>query len=152
MGGGTSGATAARYLKMADPSVEVTLIEANKDYYTCYLSNEVLGGARTLDSLKHGYSGLEKEGITVVHDYVTGIDAKAKKVTVKGGSSFDYDRCIVAPGISFKYDGIEGYDESMIDKVPQKRQKYSHCIESRQYDHRIINDRIFKGAGPFLYG
>ena len=118
VGGGTSGATAARYLKMADPSVEVTIIEANKDYHTCYLSNEVLSGSRTLDSLKHGYSGLEKEGIKVVHDWVTGIDAKAKKVTVKSGSSFVYDRCIVAPGISFNYDGIEGYDESMIEKIP----------------------------------
>ena len=59
VGGGTAGATAARYLKMADPSVEVTIIEANKDYFTCYLSNEVLSGDRTLDSLKHGYSGLD---------------------------------------------------------------------------------------------
>ena len=118
VGGGTSGATAARYVKMADPSIEVTVIEANKDYYTCYLSNEVLSGDRTLDSLKYGYSGLEKEGIKVVFDYVTGIDAKAKKVTTKGGTSFDYDRCIVAPGISFKWDLIEGYDEATAEKIP----------------------------------
>ena len=118
VGGGTSGATAARYLKMADPGIDVTLIEANKDYYTCYLSNEVLSGSRTLDSLKHGYSGLEKEGIKVVHDMVTGIDAKAKKVTTQGGTSFDYDRCIVAPGIDFKWDTIEGYDAETAEKIP----------------------------------
>ncbi|MEE9444844.1 MAG: FCSD flavin-binding domain-containing protein [Cocleimonas sp.] len=118
VGGGTAGATAARYVKMADPSIEVTVIEANKDYHTCYLSNEVLSGDRTLDSLKHGYSGLEKEGIKVVFDYVTGIDAKAKKVSTKGGASFDYDRCIVAPGISFKWDTIEGYDEATAEKIP----------------------------------
>ena len=118
VGGGTAGATAARYLKMADPSVDVTIIEANKDYFTCYLSNEVLSGERTLDSLKHGYSGLEKEGIKTVIDYVTGIDAKAKKVTTKSEASFDYDRCIVAPGIDFKWDTIEGYDAATAEKIP----------------------------------
>lgn len=118
VGGGTAGATAARYLKMADPGIDVTLIEANKDYYTCYLSNEVLGGSRELDSLKHGYSGLEKEGIKVVHDMVTGIDAAAKKVTTAGGTSFDYDRCIVAPGVDFKWDAIEGYDAETAEKIP----------------------------------
>ena len=118
VGGGTAGATAARYLKMADPSVDVTIIEVNKDYFTCYLSNEVLGGDRTLDSLKHGYSGLEKEGIKTVIDYVTGIDAKAQKVMTKSGASFDYDRCIVAPGVDFKWDTIEGYDATVAEKIP----------------------------------
>jgi sulfide dehydrogenase [flavocytochrome c] flavoprotein subunit len=75
VGGGTGGATAAKYIRQADPSIEVTLIEANKDYYTCYLSNEVLGGDRTMDSIKFGYAGLEKHGVKVVFDIVTGIDA-----------------------------------------------------------------------------
>ncbi|MCK5901515.1 MAG: FAD-dependent oxidoreductase [Cocleimonas sp.] len=118
VGGGTGGATAAKYLRLADSSIEVTLIEPNKDYYTCYLSNEVLGGDRDIDSIKFGYEGLKKRGIKVVHDYVTGIDAKAKKVTTKGGESFKYDRCIVAPGVQMRYDTIEGYDESMIEKIP----------------------------------
>ncbi len=118
IGGGTGGATAAKYLRLADESIEVTLIEPNKDYFTCYFSNEVISGERELDSIKFGYEGLKKRGIKVVHDYVTGIDAKAKKVTTKGGESFDYDRCIVAPGVQMKYDTIEGYDESMIEKIP----------------------------------
>lgn len=118
VGGGTSGATAARYAKIADSSLDVTLIEANKDYHTCYLSNEVLSGSRTIDSLKHGYAGLEKEGIKVVHDMVTGIDAAAKKVSTKGGTSFDYDRCIVAPGIDFKWEMIDGYDAATAEKIP----------------------------------
>jgi sulfide dehydrogenase [flavocytochrome c] flavoprotein subunit len=118
VGGGTAGATAARYLRMADPGIEVTVIEANKDYYTCYLSNEVLSGVRKLESLKHGYSGLNREGIKVVHDVVTGIDAKAQKVKTKGGASFSYDRCIVAPGIDFKWNTIKGYDAVTAEKIP----------------------------------
>ena len=117
VGGGTAGATAAKYIRRADNSVEVTLIEPNKHYYTCYLSNEVLGGARDLASLKYGYDGLRKHGVTVVHDTVTAIDAKGHKVTTKGGKSFSYDRCIVAPGISFR-DNIGGYDAAAMERFP----------------------------------
>ena len=117
VGGGVGGATAAKYIRRADSSVEVTLIEPNKHYYCCFLSNEVLGGGRKLDSLKFGYDGLAKHGVTVVHDTVTAIDAKGHKVTTKGGKSFSYDRCIVSPGISFK-DNIEGYDAAAAERFP----------------------------------
>ena len=80
VGGGTGGATAAKYIRMADSSVDVTIIEANKDYYTCYMSNEVIGGVRSLDSIKFGYTGLKQHGVNVVHDMVTGIDADKRVV------------------------------------------------------------------------
>jgi sulfide dehydrogenase [flavocytochrome c] flavoprotein subunit len=117
VGGGTAGATAAKYIRRGDASIEVTVIEPNKHYYTCYLSNEVLGGARSMDSIKFGYDGLRKHGVTVVHDMVTAIDAKGHKVTTQGGKSFSYDRCIVAPGISFR-DDIEGYDAAAMERFP----------------------------------
>jgi len=117
VGGGVGGATAAKYIRRADSSVEVTLIEPNEHYYTCFMSNEVLGGDRKLDSLKFGYDGLRKHGVTVVQDTVTAIDAKGRKVTTKGGKSFSYDRCIVAPGISFR-DNIEGYDAAAAERFP----------------------------------
>jgi len=117
VGGGVGGATAAKYIRRADSSVEVTLIEPNEHYYTCFMSNEVLGGDRKLDSLKFGYDGLRKHGVTVVQDTVTAIDAKGRKVTTKGGKSFNYDRCIVAPGISFR-DNIEGYDAAAAERFP----------------------------------
>ena len=117
VGGGVGGATAAKYIRRADSSVEVTLIEPNEHYFTCFMSNEVLGGDRSMDSIKFGYDGLRKHGVTVVHDTVTAIDAKGQKVTTKGGKKFSYDRCIVAPGISF-VDNIEGYDAAATEKFP----------------------------------
>ena len=117
VGGGVGGATAAKYIRRADASVEVTLIEPNTHYYTCFLSNEVLGGYRSMDSIKFGYDGLRGHGVTVVHDTATAIDATARTVTTKGGKSFSYDRCIVAPGISFA-DNIKGYDMAAAEKMP----------------------------------
>ncbi len=117
VGGGTGGATAAKYLRMYDSSIEVTLIEANKHYYTCYMSNEVLSGDRSIDSIRFGYTGLGKHGVNVVHDKVTGIDAAARVVKTAGGHSFNYDRCIVAPGIDFKWEAIEGYDAGVAETI-----------------------------------
>ena len=118
VGGGIGGATAAKYIRMMDPSVDVTVIEANKDYYTCFMSNEVLSGERTLDSIRFGYTGLAKHGVNVVHDMVTGIDAGKRVVKTAGGKSFSYDRCIVAPGVDFKWDAIDGYDEKVAENTP----------------------------------
>ena len=118
VGGGIGGATAARYIKMADSSVDVTVIEPNKNYYTCFMSNEVIGGNRPIDSIRFGYDGLKKEGINVVHDTVNNIDANGRMVKTSGGKSFKYDRCIVSPGVAFRWDTIEGYDAEVAEKIP----------------------------------
>jgi sulfide dehydrogenase [flavocytochrome c] flavoprotein chain len=132
IGGGTGGATAAKYLRMADPTIEVTLIEANKDYYTCYMSNEVLGGDRSIDSIKFGYSGLGKHGVKVVHDIVTSIDAGAQTIKTAGDQSFNYDRCIVAPGIDFKWETIEGYDAKVAEDIPHAWKAGSQTVTLRK--------------------
>nr|VFJ44794.1 MAG: sulfide dehydrogenase (flavocytochrome c), flavoprotein subunit [Candidatus Kentron sp. DK] len=116
VGGGTGGCTAAKYIRMADPSVEVTLIEPNPKYYSCYLSNEVLSGERQLESLTFGYEGLKKHGVKVVRDQVTDISEKAVKT--KGGQSFPFDRAIVSPGVDFKWEAIEGYSVEVAEKIP----------------------------------
>ncbi|MCV6636437.1 NAD(P)/FAD-dependent oxidoreductase [Candidatus Albibeggiatoa sp. nov. NOAA] len=118
IGGGTGGATAAKYLRMADPSIEVTLIEAEEYHYTCYLSNEVLSGDRKLESIKVAYDGLKKHGINVVKAKATAIDGDAKKVTVDTGDTFIYDRLIVSPGVSLDYSKIEGYSAEAAQKIP----------------------------------
>jgi sulfide dehydrogenase [flavocytochrome c] flavoprotein subunit len=117
VGGGVGGATAAKYIRMADSSIDVTLIEPNEHYYTCFMSNEVLSGHRQMDSIKVGYEGLKGHGVNVVHDTVTDIDAAGKMVKTSGGQSFAYERCIVAPGVSFK-DNIEGYDAAAMEAMP----------------------------------
>lgn len=118
VGGGVGGATTAKYIRMADPSVEVTLIEKNADYHTCFISNEVLSGDRSLDSIKFGYDGLGKHGVKVVIDEVTAIDAATKKVTTAKSGDFTADRIVVSPGVGFKWDAIEGYDEKASETIP----------------------------------
>ena len=118
VGGGIGGATVAKYIRMVDSSVEVTVIEPNAHYHTCFMSNEVLSGERTIESIRFGYAGLQAHGVNVVQDSVTGIDAHARVVKTAGGNSYNYDRCIVSPGVDFKWDLIDGYDASVAESIP----------------------------------
>lgn len=118
VGGGAGGSTVASCVRKADPSIEVTLIEPKKTYHTCFMSNEVIAGDRKLESIAFGYDGLRKRGVTVVHDTVSGIDPVGRSVKTAGGGSYGYDRLVVAPGIDFKWSGIEGYDATVAEKIP----------------------------------
>ena len=119
IGGGVGGATAARYIKRADPAVNVTIIEPNANYYTCFMSNEVISGERSLDSIKFGYKNLESMGVKIVQDYASNIDAKKKHVVTKKSGNIAYDRCIVSPGVDFKWETIGGYDaEVAANQIP----------------------------------
>ncbi|WP_200285841.1 NAD(P)/FAD-dependent oxidoreductase [Rhabdochromatium marinum] len=113
VGGGVGGCTAAKYLRKLDPSLSVTLIDPEASYTSCFMSNEVLSGERTLESLTFGYDGLRGYGVTVVQDWVVGIDPDQQQVTTQGAQHFDYDACIVSPGVGFKWDAIDGYNEQI---------------------------------------
>ncbi len=132
VGGGIGGATAARYIKMMDATIDVTLIEANKVYYTCFMSNEVIGGERSIDSIRFGYDGLKKAGVKVVHDWVTAIDPDKREVRTRGGHRFTYDRCIVSPGIDFRWETIEGYDAKVAERVPHAWKAGSQTLTLRK--------------------
>jgi len=118
VGGGVGGSTCAKYIRMMDASVNVTLIEPNKIYHTCFMSNEVLGGGRDIKSIQFGYDGLVKRDIDVMHDYVTSIDPIKKSIVTKDGKTLGYDACIVAPGIDFRWDAIQGYDAKVAETLP----------------------------------
>ena len=49
VGGGWGGATAAKYVRLADPSIEVVLLEPNRQFVSCPFSNLVLSGVRTIE-------------------------------------------------------------------------------------------------------
>ena len=111
IGGGAGGTIAAKYIKIADPTIDVTLVERNKHYYTCFMSNEVLGGERDLSTIKHDYAGLEKYGIRVIHDNAKSVNAHKKTVLLDGGKTLEYHRLVLSPGIDFRWHSIENYDE-----------------------------------------
>ncbi|MFN7223060.1 MAG: FCSD flavin-binding domain-containing protein [Paracoccaceae bacterium] len=110
IGGGAGGATAARYLaKDSAGGLDVTLIEANPIYTTCFFSNLYIGGFREFESLQHGYDKIAAGGVTVINDMATGVDRAAKTVTLAGGQTVPYDRLILSPGIDFRDGSVPGW-------------------------------------------
>ena len=104
VGGGYAGATAAKYLRLWSlGAIEVVLVEANRQFVSCPMSNLVLGGSKSINDLTFGYDGLQaNHGVIFRHDTVTAIDASLKKINMLGGT-LSYDRLIVAPGVDFNY-------------------------------------------------
>lgn len=109
VGGGFGGATAAKHIRMwGENKIEVVLIERNPTFISCPMSNMVLGGSRTISDLTQSYDTLtSKYGIELVRGEVTAIDPQQQTVTLAGGY-LRYDRLIVAPGVDFMFDEIEG--------------------------------------------
>lgn len=107
IGGGWGGATAAKYLRLTEPAIEVTLLEPNKEFISCPFSNLVLAGVESLRNLTMSYNGLRKHGVIIRHEAAMAIEPDKKRVRV-GKDSLEYDRLIVSPGIDFQWEQVDG--------------------------------------------
>ena len=108
IGGGFGGATAAKYIRMWSPDIDVTLIEPNRQFVSCPLSNRVLAGTWELADVTRGYGGLARHGVNTIHERATDVDPVGRIVTLADGRKLAYDRLVVAPGIELVYDDIPG--------------------------------------------
>lgn len=118
VGGGFGGATCAKYLRRYDSGIDITLVEPNTQYVTCPGSNWVLGGLRDMDRITQSYAGLKAHNVKHVAARVERIDAEKRRVRLDNGEELVYDRLVVAPGIDFLWNSIEGYDAQAAERIP----------------------------------
>jgi sulfide dehydrogenase [flavocytochrome c] flavoprotein subunit len=118
VGGGFGGASAARALKQADPRIAVTLVETSRTFTACPFSNLVIGGLRELSAQQFGYDRVAAGGVEVVFATATGVDARARRVTLDSGAGLDFDRLVLSPGIDIRWNALPGYDEAAAEKMP----------------------------------
>ncbi len=119
VGGGPGGISVARNIKRTNPEIEVTLVERNAKYSTCFGSNWVFAGIKSMKDMTFNYYNLSnRHGVNVIHDEVTGVDVDKQQVTLAMGKPLEYDRLVVSPGISFRWDMIEGHDETTSFMAP----------------------------------
>jgi sulfide dehydrogenase [flavocytochrome c] flavoprotein chain len=111
VGGGFGGATCAKYLRRADPSLVVTLVAPQRQFVTCPFSNAVLAGLQEMASLTYNYKNLQdRYGIRVIHSAATTLDPLKHEVTLKNGTTLTYDRLVLSPGVELHWGALEGYD------------------------------------------
>jgi NADPH-dependent 2,4-dienoyl-CoA reductase/sulfur reductase-like enzyme len=110
IGGGYGGATAAKYIRLlSQQQIDVTLVEPDREFVSCPLSNLVVGGSRKLGDISRPYTSLARNhGVTVIHDYASAIDPVARTVKLAGGANLQYDKLVVSPGIDLNFASIEG--------------------------------------------
>ena len=114
LGGGVGGATFAKYLKLQDANVRVTVIEKNPIYIRPYGSTEVITGHVGMKELEVTYDDLaRKYGIAFIFDTVVGGDLDKKVLRLATGKDIRYDKLVVSPGIENLYDKVEGYSEKL---------------------------------------
>ena len=118
LGGGFAGATCARALRRANPRFDVTLVEPNAIFTACPFSNAVIAGLRAIEAQRFGYDAIRNDGIAVVAEQATAVDAQARRVTLRGGGTLDYDRLVLAPGIAIRWNELPGYDEAAAAVMP----------------------------------
>jgi len=113
IGGGFGGATAAKYIRLWDPSLDVVLIERDAQFVSCPISNLVLAGFTNMQEITRDRSGLTRHGVQVVRDEAVAIDAAKKSVRLAGGGEITYERLVVSPGIDFTFGEVQGYEAAM---------------------------------------
>ena len=83
-----------------------------------------------------------------MHDAVTAIDAAKQTVTTKGGKTFAYERCIVSPGIDFKWDAIGGYDAAVAETIPHAWKAGPQTVTLRKQLEAMKDGGTFLMAAP----
>ena len=112
VGGGFGGATAAKYIRMWDPAVDVVLVEREPAFISCPISNLVLAGYAGMDDITRGIDGLERHGVRVVRDEAVSIDP-SRNIVRLGRGEIAYQRLVVSPGIDFTFADVQGYEQAM---------------------------------------
>ena len=107
IGGGWGGATAAKYVRLQDPSIEVILLEPNRSFVSCPFSNLVLSGVESIDALTFNYDRLRAHGVKIRQEAATAVEPDTKRVRL-GEGYLEYDRLVVSPGVDFVWDQVPG--------------------------------------------
>ena len=119
VGGGPGGVIAARRLALDYPEIDITLIEANREYVTPFFSNRYLAGMQALDATRFDYLGLGRiAGLRLIHQRVAAVDVDRGALRFDGGGRLEYDRLILAPGVSLIHQAIDGYGVAAESAMP----------------------------------
>ena len=120
VGGGPGGATAAKYAaRDGAGALSVVLVEPADRYVTCFHSNLVLGGMKSMASITHGYDALvSRYGVQHARNTATAVDRERREVRLDDGSRLPYDRLVLSPGIDLDYASVPGWGRDAEETMP----------------------------------
>lgn len=147
IGGGWSGLTIAKYVKLAAPELDVVLAEKRASFVSHPLSNLMLAGLIGINSLRRSYAdGAAHNNYTYIQAALAEADFAARRVFTDKGF-IDYDFLVIAPGVDYDYASFGVKDRSEIQLLERR---YPGGFVSPS-EHLIIKRKVdaFKG-GAFV--
>lgn len=116
IGGGIGGIATAKYLRIINKDVKITVIEPNAKYVFCPGSNEVLTGEGVIDDFTRTYEHTKNRyDFDMVSEAVSDISFSKKTVKTVQGNSIKYDYLVVSPGPEFLFDDVEGWSKELAE-------------------------------------
>ena len=138
IGGGAAGTSVARSIAVQGKGdVKVTLVENRENYQSCFLSNHYLGGFRSLDSLTYSYDILKALGVHRVRKLALRIEPDRRKVICDDDDALTYDILVLAPGVAFRYETIEGLSDNA--SVNEELHAWGHGGQVQKLRHDVLN-------------
>ena len=118
VGAGWGGLSAAKTIKRISPQVEVIIIDPNKKFVSCPMSNWVIGQLKSMDDITFNFEALKNNyGIKFIHETAINIDPD-KKIIITDKQNIIYDKLILSPGVQLDYSTIENWNENYIQDFP----------------------------------
>lgn len=147
MGAGIGGMPAAYEMReLLPPEHRITVVSA-VDYFQFVPSNPwVAVGWRKRDDIVLKIAPLlERKGIAFVPKAVTTIDAEARRLTLEGGDSLDYDYLVITTGPKLSFDEVPGAG-------PHGGHTHSVCTVGHAEAFWAEYQDFLKSPGPVVIG
>ncbi|MDO9113519.1 MAG: FAD/NAD(P)-binding oxidoreductase [Polaromonas sp.] len=147
MGAGIGGMPAAYEMReLLPPEHKITVVSA-VDYFQFVPSNPwVAVGWRKRDDIVLKIAPLlERKGIAFVPKAVTTIDAEARRLTLEGGDSLDYDYLVITTGPKLSFDEVPGAG-------PHGGHTHSVCTVGHAEAFWAEYQDFLKNPGPVVIG
>jgi NADH dehydrogenase FAD-containing subunit len=120
IGAGPGGGSVLRVLSAtAGGKLDITLIEAQTTYTTCFYSNLFLGGFQALSNLQYTLDAVKRlPGVRIAADVAESIDREGRTILLRSGSRVPYDLLVLSPGIDIDYGSVPGWSKEAEERMP----------------------------------
>ncbi len=116
LGAGFGGASCVNYLSNFTDLIDLIVVDKNRWIKTCPFSNLVIGNL--LDESNITFKPRFNKNVKFVVNELKFIDADKKEILFVDELSLDYDFLIMAPGIGYKKEQIQGYSIDDNENIP----------------------------------
>ena len=112
-GGGAGGVSVAAALKLAQPDLNIALVEPSDKHYYQAGWTLVGGGAMSQRQTVRDQSSLIPSGVEWIPDRVAEFNPEQNQLVLQGGQTLQYQFLVTALGLQLDWDKIAGLQESI---------------------------------------